>query len=209
MSEAKGWISVSEAAEELGVSAATVRRRVGKGEIEGRKGRSGAWEVRLEGDGQVEDAGNGLESTADLSGYREEIERYQKLAGASVMLAQRRADAAEEAMVRSRGAVHQLRKVAWVTGTTAAGVMVLACGLLIGLGVWGSSASAEAEATKQALIAAKEDARNSRAEASAATREAARLTGRLEALEQRVAKRSDLARGEGAIAAVPTMPGAR
>ncbi|MEM6551728.1 MAG: hypothetical protein AAF750_06345 [Planctomycetota bacterium] len=214
MSKAKGWMKVSEAASELGVSVATVRRRMAKGEIEGRKGRSGAWEVRLGGGGGGGDteqavSASGPAAVTDVAGYREEIERYQKLAGASVMLAQRRADAAEEAMVRSRAVVHQLRKVAWVTGGTAAAVLVLSCGLLIGLGAWGSSASASADATKAALIAAKEDARNSRAEASAAKREAARLTGRLEALEQQVAGMGEPVRDERAMVSVRSMPGTR
>ncbi|MEM1211862.1 MAG: helix-turn-helix domain-containing protein [Planctomycetota bacterium] len=214
MSKVTGWIRVSEAAELLGVSPATVRRRVSKGEIEGRKGESGAWELRLGDAGAAEEAVTESAPAAvtgvgaDVAGYREELERYQKLAGASVMLAQRRADAAEEAMVRSRAVVHQLRKVAWVTGGTAAAVMVLSCGLLIGLGAWGSSASASAEAAKQALVAAQEDARNSRAAESAATREAARLTGRLEALEQRVAGLGDADRGDRAMASVRSMPGA-
>lgn len=210
---AEGWMKVSDAAEALGVSPATVRRRVSKGEIEGRKGESGVWEVRLEQrsvEGNSVEVGAGVEGV-ELGGggrdYREEMERYQKLAGASVMLAQRRADAAEEAVVRSRAVVHQLRKVAWVTGGTAAAVLVLSCLLIIGLGVWGSSASAEAEANRQALVSAEADARQSRAEASAATREAARLLGRLEALEERVSGLTGRDEPGDAMVSVRTMPG--
>lgn len=207
MSQAKGWIKVSEAAEALGVSPATVRRRIGKGELEGRKDQSGVWVVRLEQDEAAETEPLSAESTGDDCGCREDLERYQKLAGASVMLAQRRADAAEEAMVRSRAVVHQLRRVAWVTGGAAAAVMVLSCGLLIGLGAWGGSASAEAEANRQALQSARTEARDSRLEAINATREAARLSGKLEALEQQVVRASQGERTEEVMASVRRMPG--
>lgn len=56
----------------------------------------------------------------------EDVSRYQKLAGASVMLAQKRADDAHELLVHTRAQVLSLRRLVWASWGFAAG-MALVC----------------------------------------------------------------------------------
>ncbi|MEO0965109.1 MAG: hypothetical protein AAFY08_08310 [Planctomycetota bacterium] len=102
---------------------------------------------------QLKEAGHAftpsdLEATTDS---HEELARFQKIAGASVLLAQQQADDAREQVALARHEAFRLRRLCYASWTVSAAVAILCFGLTLYLGYTASSAAARADAAEQAL----------------------------------------------------------
>ncbi len=118
------WIRVSEAAERLGVNPSTVRRRANRGELAVRFGPSGRMEICLDLDPahapqereesteptDAAKANNPYIKALNEQDPQDEATRLQKLAGASMILAQQRADEANEKLATVRFELRRSRK---------------------------------------------------------------------------------------------------
>lgn len=135
----------------------------------------------------------------------DELTRYQRLAGASVILAQRQADEANEKVAVARNQAHHLRKLCY---TSWAGMAVMAAACLILLVMLGSRANrARADLTSQHQLTqqARLEAKLARDELTVLTREHGVVTGKLEAaLAQAEASRADAQAKAAALAKLQT-----
>ncbi|MEM9251272.1 MAG: hypothetical protein AAGB29_02885 [Planctomycetota bacterium] len=75
----------------------------------------------------------------------DEAARFQKIAGAAVLLAQRQADDAREQVALARNEAYRLRRLCYTSWTVTAAAAVLCFGLTLSLGYTASSAAARAD----------------------------------------------------------------
>lgn len=194
----KGWMRVREAAALLSVSETTVRRRIAEGHLRGRSGRSGRQEVfvpaKLREVAEACDAAtpsqvdevtasappsdNALRSETTRESHEEQIKRYERLAGGSLMLAQKRADeltqaasAAYENLAHARQQLRQVRKLAVIGWATSGATLLLAMIVSIAFGMSSARSQARAEASQR-------DAAQSSERLAALYEELAALRGR-------------------------------
>ena len=200
------WLTVNEAAQILGISADTVRRRARRGMLDSRK-KAGRMQVRIPVPGEdqpdslaatqsnsdndttqsaateatqpesatgaqaaeSQDAAVNENSTQqrftpgdlfkppDSGEPEDELRRYQRLAGASVILAQRQADTASEQVVLARSELNRLRRIcltSWAGGAVALGLCLL---VILILGVRASSANAQLAVQQQRVSEARHE----------------------------------------------------
>lgn len=76
----------------------------------------------------------------------DELARFQKIAGASVLLAQQQATDAREQVALARHEAYRLRRLCYASWATTAAIGVLSFGLTLYLGYTASSAAARADA---------------------------------------------------------------
>lgn len=171
-----GWIRVREAAELLSVSETTVRRRIADGQLRGRTGKSGRREVYVpasvakshHADQPVRSIAGSSEphpQTATDDAERDAlIQRYERMAGGSLMLAQQRADelyrsaeAAYENLAHTRHQLRQLRKIALVGWASCAVVLAVGVVCTLVLGIGGAKAKASARANAALSQQARQD----------------------------------------------------
>ena len=110
-------------------------------DAEGDNDRPGFRPGKLLGDGDADD-------TEDVA------RRFQRLAGASMMLAQRHADDAHEQLVHARGEIHRLRKLCQGAFVAAAALAIVGLFLIGVLGARASHANARLETQRERAQAA-------------------------------------------------------
>ncbi|MEX2543632.1 MAG: hypothetical protein WD316_00750 [Phycisphaeraceae bacterium] len=90
-----------------------------------------------------------LMGDADADAPEDAVKRFQRLAGASMMLAQRHADDAHEQVVLARGEIVRLRKVCQYACAAAAGLAIVGVFLIGIVGHRASNANARLEAARE------------------------------------------------------------
>lgn len=106
-----------------------------------------------EGQATLESAGHAF-TPGDLEATpngNEELARFQKIAGASVLLAQQQANDAREQVAIARHEAIRLRRLCYTSWAVTAAVAILCFGLTLSLGYLASSAAARADLTERIL----------------------------------------------------------
>ena len=183
-----GWMRISEAARLMAVSTTTVRRRAESGDLRSRQGDAGVQEVFLPAKlrrqlelqhaqeaehqpaeepatlGNSDDAVTPCAESScadDLTDAEDQVLRYERLAGGSLMLAQQRteelqryADAAYEQLANTRWQLRQARKVAMTGWASCAAAVAIGLTLSLAFGLSMNRSAAQAQANADAAQSA-------------------------------------------------------
>ncbi|QDU72767.1 helix-turn-helix transcriptional regulator [Mucisphaera calidilacus] len=159
----QAWVTIQQAAQALGVSTSTIRRRIARSMLDVRVETDGRKKVRIPADepttpdspeeaieqlfdpehAQTFAPGDLLADTAPSDAP--EAHRYQRLAGAAVVLAQRQTDEAHDKVRLLNEQNQRLRKLFFTSSAIFASILTLSLLML-----WSSSSAAGA-AEQQAL----------------------------------------------------------
>jgi hypothetical protein len=119
---------------------------------------------------ELEAAGRDFRPSDVESGEGDALARFQKLAGASVLLAQRQADDAREQVAVARHESYRLRRLCYASWVASAALLLICFGLCLSFALAASNASARADVAEQAL-AEQRTQQNAFAESTTATLE--------------------------------------
>ncbi len=125
----------------------------------------------------------------------DELTRYQRLAGASVMLAQRQADEAAEQVAHARYQVRQLRRLCVASWAGAGALTLIATVLMISFAFGAHRASADLAAQEKITRAAQAEAQQADDELDVVQRELAAAQARADEFRAQLDSTRDRARG--------------
>jgi len=101
---------------------------------------------------QLKDAGRDFRpADVEPGNNADPLARFQKLAGASVLLAQRQADDAREQVAHARHESFRLRRLCYASWIGSAALLLITFGLCLYLGYAAADANARADAAEQAV----------------------------------------------------------